>query len=85
MEANSLTILENKKDENNIEIEVSAEYKTDITLLDVPVTIYKKLTTSCKNVNILKENDLELVKNEIKEEKVIFDVVPGEKYIIKCQ
>lgn len=85
LEANSLTILENKKDENNIEIEVSAEYKTDITLLDVPVTISKKLSTSCKNVNIFKENDLEMVKSEIKEEKVIFDVVPGEKYIIKCE
>ena len=85
LEANSLTILENKKDEKNIEIEISAEYKTDITKLDVPVTISKKLDNTCRKVNILKESDLEKVKSEIMEGKVIFDVVPGEKYIIKCQ
>ena len=85
LEANSLNITENIKDEKNIEIEVSTEYKTDITKLDVPVTISKKLNDECKNVSILKGNDLEEVKSGIIEGKIIFDVIPEEKYIIKCE
>ena len=58
LEANSLIILENKKDENNIEIEVSIEYKTDITTLDVPITVSRKLNDKCQKVDILRESDL---------------------------
>ena len=85
LEANSLIILENKKDENNFEIEVSIEYKTDITTLDVPITVSRKLNDKCQKVDILKESDLKEVSTEIKEGKIIFDVVPGEKYIMKCE
>ena len=83
LEANSLIISENKDDEDNIIIEVSTEYKTDITKLDFPVTVSRLLDEKWKEVTILKEDDLSEIESEIKEDKIIFDVVPGEKYILK--
>ena len=85
LEANSLIILEKKDNKKNTVIEVSTEYKTDVTKLDFPVTVSRTLDDKCKKVTILKEDDLSEIKNEINEGKVIFDVVPGESYVIKCE
>ena len=38
-----------------------------------------------KKVSIVKENDLTEIKTEIKDGKVIFDVIPDENYIMTCE
>ena len=85
LEANSLVISENTNKDGNIVIEVSAEYKTSITKLDIPVTVSRLLDTNWEKVSIVKENDLTEIKTEIKDGKIIFDVVPDEKYIMTCE
>ena len=85
LEANSLIILENTNENGNISIEVSTQYKTDITVLDVPVTISRVIDENYKKVTIIKEKDSTEVESELKDGKVIFDVVPDEKYIIKLE
>ena len=85
LEANSLIIFENKNMEGNTVIKVSTGYKTDITKLDVPVSVSRVLDEQYKKVSIVKESDLSEIEGEIKNGKIIFDVVPGEKYIMKCE
>ena len=85
LEANSLIIAENENDDGDIVIEISTEYKTELTVLDVPVTISRKLDKKCKKVNIINENDSSKIDVEIKDGKAIFDVIPDEKYIMKCE
>ena len=85
LEANSLIILENKNEDGDIVIEVSTEYKTELTVLDVPVTVSRKMDEKCKKVIIINENDSSKIDVEIKDGKAIFDVIPDEKYILKCQ
>lgn len=82
LEANSLIIKEHKNEEGNIIIEVSTEYKTEITKLNVPVTVSRLIDYHIKDLTIMKEDDLSEIKTEIKEGLVIFDVVPGENYIM---
>ena len=84
LEANSLIIKENKNEEGDTIIEVSTGYKTDLTKLDVPVTVARVLDDKCENVVISKENYLDEIDKQIESGRVIFDVVPGEKYIMKC-
>ena len=85
LEANSLIILENKNKNGDIVIEVSTEYKTKLTVLDFPVTVSRKLDEKCKKVIIINKNDSSKIDVEIKDGKAIFDVIPDEKYILKCQ
>lgn len=85
LESNSLIILENTDDEKNIIIEVSTGYKTDIIELNHPVTVSRTIDDKCKKVAIMKKEDLIEIKSEIKERKIIFDVIPGEKYVMKCE
>lgn len=84
LEANSLVIEENKDEEGNILIEVSCQYETKITKLNFPVTISRKIDSKCAKPKILNENDQEEIKKIINNGKIIFDVIPGQKYIIKC-
>lgn len=84
LEANSLVISENKNEDGETVIEVSAGYKTELTKLDVPVTISRELEDNCENVVIMKEDHLNEIDVQMEGGKVIFDVVPDEKYIMKC-
>ena len=84
LEANSLVIEENKNEEGNILIDVSCQYKTKITELDFPVTISRKIDSKCVNPKVLNENGLDEIKKTIYNGKIIFDVIPGQKYILKC-
>ena len=62
-------------------VDVSCQYKTGITQLNVPVTIARKV--SCSNP-IVKQNGSQI--NSVPYNgKVIFDVIPGNKYTIQCQ
>ena len=85
LEANSLVIEESTDDEGNTVIDVSVEYKTTITKLDVPVTVSRLLDAKCPKVSIIKANDLLEIKTKVIDEKVIFDVIPNEKYIMTCE
>ena len=85
LEANSLNIFENLNMEGNTIIRVTTGYKTDITKLDVPVTVSRVVDEQYKKVNIIRESDNNSIHVEMKNGKIIFDVVPGEKYIMKCE
>ena len=84
LEANSLIIEENINKDGDIEIDVSCQYKTKITELDFPITISRKIDSECLKTLVLKEDSLSEVKSRIKDDKIIFDVVPGKKYFLKC-
>ena len=84
LEANSLVIEENKNEDGNVVIDVSCEYKTQITKLNYPVTVSRKFDSGCDKPIIVSEKDLE-VKSRYNSDRIIFDVIPGEKYILKCQ
>ena len=83
LEANSLIIKENKNKEGNIIIDVSCEYTTKITKLDVPITVSRIIDSTCLKPIIL--NKKGIIINKIILGKIIFDVIPGEKYILKCK
>ena len=50
----------------------------------MPVTVSRKLEDNCENVVIMKEDYLSEIDIQVEAGKVIFDVVPEEKYILKC-
>ena len=77
--------MENKNEDGDIVIDVSTEYKTELTVLDIPVTVSRKMDEKCKKVIIINENDSSKIDVEIKDGKAIFDVITDEKYILKCQ
>ena len=80
VEANNLVINEAGNGSNYM-VDVSCQYKTGITQLNVPVTIARKV--SCSNP-IVKQNGSQI--NSVPYNgKVIFDVIPGNKYTIQCQ
>ena len=85
LEANSLVIEDNENEEGNIIINVSCEYTSKITKLDFPITISRTIDSKCKKPIILNENNSKEIKKRIILDKIIFDVVPGEKYILKCE
>ena len=86
LEANSLIINESSElEEGNTIIEVSCEYESKITKLDFPVTISREIDSKCSKPTIFNERTSEEVKTRVKYNKLIFDVVPGEKYILKCE
>lgn len=80
LEANSLVISETGNDSAYI-IDVSCQYQTSITQMNVPVTISRKVT--CSNPQV-KQNGSP-INSSTYNGKVIFDVIPGNKYTIQCQ
>ena len=84
LEANSLVIKEINNEGGIITIDVSCEYSTTVTKLDHPVTVSRAIDSSCKNPTILKESDKNEIKIRVEEDKIIFDVIPGERYHLKC-
>lgn len=80
LEANNLVISETGNNSAYI-IDVSCSYQTSVTRLDVPVTIARKV--SCSNP-IVKQNGSNIISTPYNG-KVIFDVIPGNKYTIQCQ
>ena len=80
LEANNLVITETGNDSAYI-IVVSCSYQTSVTRLDVPVTIARKV--SCSNP-LVKQNGSNIISTPYNG-KVIFDVIPGNKYTIQCQ
>lgn len=85
LEANSLIIEEKENDKGEIIIDVSCEYKTQITKLDFPITISRKINSNCLKPIILNEKDSKQIRIRIILDKIIFNVVPEEKYILKCE
>ena len=79
LEANNLVITESGKEGSYI-VDVSCTHQTSITKLDVPVTISRKAI--CTNPQV-KENGSPITSSS-QNGKVIFDVVPGNKYTIQC-
>ena len=80
LEANNLVISETGNDSSYI-VDVSCSYQTSVTKLDTPVTIARKI--SCSNPQV-KQNGSPITSTPYNG-KVIFDVVPGNKYTIQCQ
>jgi oligosaccharide reducing-end xylanase len=85
LEANSLVIEDNENEEGNIIITVFCEYTSKITKLDFPITISRTIDSKSKKPKILNENNSKEIKKRIILDKIIFDVVPGEKYILNCE
>ena len=79
LEANNLVITETGS-AGSYMIDVSCSHQTSITKLNVPVTIARKVT--CANPQV-KQNGSP-VNSTPSNGKVIFDVVPGNKYSIQC-
>lgn len=79
LEANNLVITEAGNERSYI-VDVSCSYQTSITKLDVPVTIARKVI--CSNPQV-KQNGSPINSTPYKG-KVIFDVIPGNKYTIQC-
>jgi len=79
LEANSLVITETGTEGSYI-VDVSCQYQTTLTQLNVPVTIARKV--SCSNPSVT-QNGSPIVSTPYNG-KVIFDVIPGNKYTIKC-
>ena len=79
LEANNLVITETGSSNNYI-VDVSCSYQTSITKLDAPVTIARKV--ACSNPQV-KQNGSPITSTPYNG-KVIFDVVPGNKYTIQC-
>lgn len=84
LEANSLVIEENKNEEGNIIIDVTCEYTTKITELNYPVTILRKFNLGCKKQIVLNKKNLKEINHRYDSNGIIFDVIPGEKYLLKC-
>lgn len=85
LEANSLIIKE-KEGKDSIEISVSCSYETDITKLDVPVTVSRILEDEeLKTAKIILSKDKSKVKTRISGHKIIFDVIPGQKYLLQLK
>ena len=82
LEANSLIIEENTNGKNK-NLDVKCSYETSITKMDFPVTIARSLEGLCDAPKVIGENN-EDVESRIDNEKVIFNVIPGKKYLIKC-
>ena len=80
LEANNLVITESGNGWNYI-VDVSCSYQTSITKLDVPVTIARKVSCSNPKVTLNGSSISSVPYNG----KVIFDVVPGNRYTIECQ
>ena len=80
LEANNLVISETGSD-NNYMVDVSCSHQTSVTKLDTPVTIARKV--SCANPSV-KQNGSPVNATPYNG-KVIFDVIPGNKYTIQCQ
>ena len=85
LEANSLIIEDKENEDGNIIIDVSCEYITKITKLDFPITISRTIDSKCLKPIIVNEKNLKEIKKRIIIDKIIFDVVPGEKYNLKCE
>ena len=79
LEANNLVISETGNDSSYM-VDVSCSHQTSITKLDVPVTVARKI--SCSNPQV-KQNGSP-VTSTVYNGKVIFNVVPGNKYTIQC-
>ena len=84
LEANSIVIEENNHEGGMTTIDVSCEYSTTITKLDFPVTVSRIIEPNCKNPTILRESDKSEVNIRAISNKIIFDVIPGEKYHFTC-
>ena len=84
LEANSLIIEESENERGEIIIDVSCEYITKITKLNFPITVSRKIDESCIKPIIVNGNNLKEIKKRIILDQIIFDVIPGEKYILKC-
>ena len=84
LEANSLVIKESKNEEGNTIIDVSCNYSTSVTKLDFPVTISREIDSNCFFPNIIRESDKSGVSTKIISNKITFNVVPGEKYLLRC-
>lgn len=82
LEANSL-IIEEKVGGKDIEFNVDISYKTEVTKMDFPVTIARSIDGLCSTPTVAR-TDGEKVKSRVEKDKLIFDVVPGNKYSIKC-
>ena len=79
LEANNLVITEAGTDNSYI-IDVSCQYKTGLTQLNVPVTIARKV--NCFNPQVKRNGSP--INSVPYNGKVIFDVIPGNKYTIQC-
>jgi oligosaccharide reducing-end xylanase len=84
LEANSIIIEENNHEGGMKTISVSCQYTTTITKLDFPVTVSRIIEPNCKNPTILRESDKSEVNIRTISNKIIFDVIPGEKYQFTC-
>lgn len=80
IESNNLVIYENKNG-NSYTLDVSVNYQTSITKLDALVTIARKV--NCSNPKVLLNGSQ--VFSIYNNGKVLFDVVPGNRYTIQCQ
>ena len=80
LEANNLVISETGSGDSYM-VDVSCSHQTSVTKLDTPVTIARKV--SCANPQV-KQNGSPVNATPYNG-KVIFDVVPGNKYTISCQ
>ena len=80
LEANNLVITETGNEGSYI-VDISCQYQTSLTQLNVPVTIARKM--SCSNPQV-KQNGSP-ISSSTYNGKVIFDVIPGNKYTIQCQ
>ena len=84
LEANSLVIEESNGEAGMTRIKVSCEYTTTVTKLDFPVTVSRKYDQSCQKPTIIKESDKSPIDIRIESDKMIFNVVPEENYILTC-
>ena len=82
LEANSLVIKEVETARGSF-IKVDTKYKTSVTKLNFPVTISK--TFNCFKPSIKDTELLTNVEFKLQNGKVIFDVVPGQEYLIQCE
>lgn len=82
LEANSL-IIEESKNGKNVNLVVKCSYETNITKMDFPVTVARSLEGLCEMPKIV-GGDNESVESRVENDKVIFDVIPGKNYVIKC-
>ena len=82
LEANSLVIREVETARGSF-INVDTKYKTSVTKLNFPVTISK--TFNCLKPSIKDTELLTNVEFKLENGKVIFDVVPGQEYLIQCE
>ena len=84
MNTSKIIIEENNHESGMKTINVSCQYTTTITKLDFPVTVSRIIESNCKNPTILRESDKREVNIRTISNKIIFDVIPGEKYQFTC-